>query len=70
MTPEQDAEIRHYIKGKTQRGEPWDTAELRAMLKDMLEPPTDEVDEQEDDTVTEERAEMERASFSVEEEMD
>jgi len=47
LTSEQDAEVRHYIKKKKQRGEPWDTPELEAMLQDMLEPPADE------DSVTE-----------------
>lgn len=39
LTTEQSAEVWHYIKVKKQRGEPWDTPELAAMLKDMLEPP-------------------------------
>lgn len=39
LTPEQDAEVRHYIKLQKQRGLPWDTPELSAMLKDMLQPP-------------------------------
>ncbi|WP_179402977.1 hypothetical protein [Burkholderia guangdongensis] len=42
LTSEQDAEIRHYIKRKTQRGEQWDTPELAAMLRDMLDPPLDD----------------------------
>jgi hypothetical protein len=42
LTTEQDSEIRHYIKRRTQHGEPWDTPELAAMLRDMLEPPLDD----------------------------
>ena len=42
LTPEQDAEVRHYIKVRKQHGEPWNTPELEAMLRDMLEPPGDE----------------------------
>jgi hypothetical protein len=44
LTEEQDAEIRHYIKKKKQHGEEWDTPELAAMIKDMLEPPSDDED--------------------------
>ena len=75
LTPEQDAEARHYIKLQTQRGLPWNTLELSAMLKDMLQPPGDENDEFEDfdgfDTSADEtKAAAERAMGSVEEEMD
>jgi hypothetical protein len=35
LTPEQDAEIRHYIKQKKQHGAPWDTPELAAMIGDV-----------------------------------
>jgi len=42
LTPEQDAEVRHYIKRQKQHGAPWDTPELAAMLEDMLEPPSNE----------------------------
>ncbi|KAB0631499.1 hypothetical protein [Burkholderia latens] len=45
LTREQDAEIRHYIKRKKQRGEPWNTAELATMLADMLDPPPNDDDE-------------------------
>ena len=45
LTPEQDAEVRHYITVKKRHGEPWDTPELSAMLKDMLEPPGDDEEE-------------------------
>jgi hypothetical protein len=39
LTAEQDSEIRHYIHVRQRSGLPWDTAELRAMLADMLDPP-------------------------------
>jgi hypothetical protein len=42
LTPEQDAEVRHYIKKKGQHGVPWDTPELDAMLRDMIELPGDD----------------------------
>ena len=42
LTPEQDAEVRHYITVKKRHGEPWDTPELSAMLRDMLEPPSED----------------------------
>jgi hypothetical protein len=45
LTPEQDAEIRHYINVKKRHGEPWDTPELSAMLRDMLEPPGEDEEE-------------------------
>jgi hypothetical protein len=69
LTPEQDAEVRHYIKLHTQRGLPWDTLELSAMLKDMLQPPGDENDEF-DASADETKGAAERAMGSVEEEMD
>jgi hypothetical protein len=48
LTPEQDSEIRHYIHLRTRIGAPWDTSELKAMLRDMLDPPelADEDDDQ------------------------
>ncbi|MEO6921068.1 MAG: hypothetical protein ABI171_18965 [Collimonas sp.] len=45
LTPEQDVEIRHYITVKKRHGEAWDTPELNAMLKDMLEPPGEDEEE-------------------------
>jgi hypothetical protein len=69
LTAEQDAEVRHYIKVQTQRGLPWDTPELSAMLKDMLQPPSDDGDEF-DDPQDETKAAAERAMGSVDEEMD
>ena len=65
LTPEQDAEVRHYIKLQKQRGLPWDTSELSAMLKDMLQPPGDEDDEF-DASADETKAAAERAMGSVE----
>jgi hypothetical protein len=71
LTPEQDAEIRHYIKKKKQRGEAWDTPELAAMLQDMLEPPGDDEDDPlEEDTDEETRAAAERAQAFIDEDMD
>ena len=69
LSPEQDAEIRHYIKGRKQQGKPWDTPELAAMLKDMLEPPGDEgtADEFGPDCGGA-RSSAERAQFSVDDE--
>ncbi|EDT40573.1 hypothetical protein [Burkholderia ambifaria] len=49
LTLEQDAEIRHYIKRKSQKGEPWDTTELVTMLRDMLDPPPNDDEEPEAD---------------------
>lgn len=69
LTPEQDAEIRHYIKLKKQHGEPWDTPELNAMLNDMLEPPSED-EEELDDVVDETKATAERAAASIDEAMD
>ncbi len=69
LTAEQDAEVRHYIKVRTQHGLPWDTPELSAMLKDMLQPPADgngEFDALADET----KAAAERATASVDEAME
>jgi hypothetical protein len=68
LTAEQDAEVRHYIKKKKQHGEPWDTPELSAMLRDMLEPPGE--DEPGDETDDETRGVAERASAFIDETMD
>ena len=69
LTAEQDAEVRHYIKKKKQRGEPWDTPELAAMLKDMLEPPSED-DEGLDAVADETKEAAERAAASIDEAMD
>jgi hypothetical protein len=69
LTPEQDAEVRHYIKNKKRHGAPWDTPELEAMLRDMLAPPGDDDDEL-DATADETKAAAERATASVDETME
>ncbi|TXC85495.1 hypothetical protein [Paraburkholderia azotifigens] len=69
LTPEQDAEVRHYIKRQKQHGTPWDTPELAAMLEDMLKPPGNE-DEGLGATVDETRAAAERATASIDETME
>jgi hypothetical protein len=69
LTAEQDAEIRHYIKQKKQQGQSVDEQELDAMLKDMLEPPSDE-DEGLGAATEDTRGDAERASASIDETMD
>ena len=69
LTAEQDAEVRHYIKVRTQHGLPWDTPELSAMLRDMLQPPgydNGDVGAAADEM----KAANERATASVDEAMD
>jgi hypothetical protein len=69
LTPEQDAEIRHYIKVRKQRGKPWDTPELAAMLRDMLEPPGDgDLGDDSDTNFDDTRGAAERAHSSIEDE--
>ncbi|TAM51019.1 MAG: hypothetical protein EPN57_19320 [Paraburkholderia sp.] len=69
LTPEQDAEIRHYIKGCKQHGKPWDTPELDAMLRDMLEPPDeDTLGDDLDADFGDARTAAERAQFSIDDE--
>jgi len=69
LTAEQDAEIRHYIKGRRQRGAPWDTPELDAMLNDMLAPPDDE-DEAFSGDFDYDHSAAERATASLDESME
>jgi hypothetical protein len=69
LTPDQDAEIRHYIKRKKQRGAPWNTPELQAILEDMLEPPGDD-DAGVGTDVNEARSATERATASIDETME
>lgn len=69
LTPDQDAEIRHYIKTKTRHGAPWDTPELASMLEDMLRPPSND-DPESGATVDETKAAAERAAASIDEAMD
>jgi hypothetical protein len=68
LTAEQDAEVRHYIRKKKRHGAPWDTPELEAMLKDMLEPPSD--DESLGAAADETKAAAERATASIDEAME
>ncbi|MFL9934297.1 hypothetical protein P0D88_35145 [Paraburkholderia sp. RL18-103-BIB-C] len=69
LTAEQDAEVRLYIKVRTQHGLPWDTPELSAMLRDMLQPPS--YDNGDLGAVADEmKAADERATASVDEAMD
>lgn len=69
LTDEQDAEVRHYIKKKKQHNEPWDTQELAAMLKDMLDPPGSE-DDGLGAIADETKEAAERAAASIDEAMD
>ncbi|HHX4054162.1 hypothetical protein JAO10_15375 [Burkholderia contaminans] len=69
LSPEQDAEVRHYIKKKEQRGEQWDTPELAMMLGDMLSPPLTD-DEEPESTVEEAKLACEYALASVNEAME
>ena len=69
LPPEQNAEIRHYIKVKKQRGKPWNTPELDAMLKDMLEPPNED-DNNFGSTFGETNSAAEHAAASIDEAME
>ncbi|CAB3808529.1 hypothetical protein LMG28688_06790 [Paraburkholderia caffeinitolerans] len=69
LTPDQDAEIRHYIRSKTRQGAPWDTPDLDSMLADMLAPPRNE-DGESGATVDEAKAATERAAASIDEAME
>lgn len=69
LTTAQDAEIRHYIKAKAQRHEPWDTPELKAMLKEMLTPPIS-AQEESVEFLDQAKAFAERAASSVDEAME
>lgn len=69
LTPEQDAEVRHYIKVRKQHGKPWNTPELAAMLRDMLEPPSeDDADDDFGPDFGSARTSAERAQFSIDDE--
>jgi DTW domain-containing protein YfiP len=39
LTAEQDRQVTSYIQRQKRANQPWDTAELHAMLVDMLDPP-------------------------------
>jgi hypothetical protein len=67
LTPEQDAEVRHYIKVRKQQGKKWDTPELKAMLRDMLQPPDEDEQGFDYDST---RSLAERAEFFVDEGVD
>jgi len=69
LTAEQDAEVRHYIKVQTQRHLPWDTPELRAMLREMIRPP-EVIEEEPDIEADDARAIAERARASIDEAME
>jgi hypothetical protein len=69
LTSEQDAEVRHYIKRQKQHGVPRDSPELKAMLRDMLEPQGDD-DGEPGETVDETKAATERATASIDETME
>lgn len=47
LSAEQDSEIRHYIHARERHGLPWKTAELEAMIADMLHPPETSEDDRE-----------------------
>jgi hypothetical protein len=57
LTPDQEREVEHYIHSRQRCGVEWDTAELRAMIADMLNPPevVDDDDESLDDSIAAER---------------
>jgi hypothetical protein len=65
LTAEQDSEVRHYIKRKKQHGMPWDTPELAAMLRDMLDPPSN--DDEGSGAADETKSAAERATAFVDE---
>ncbi|MGC5830832.1 hypothetical protein LDP08_09705 [Ralstonia pseudosolanacearum] len=69
LTTEQEAEVRHYLNRQRRLGKPWNTPELRAMLKDMLLPPSAEDDGQRDATQEASTA-AERAAALVDEAME
>ncbi|WP_296224662.1 hypothetical protein [Ralstonia sp. UBA689] len=70
LTAEQEAEVRHYLNRQRRLGRPWNTPELRAMLKDMLLPPSSDDDSPSDATVQEASAAAERAAALVDEAME
>jgi hypothetical protein len=68
LTADQDAEVRNHIEKKEKLGEPWDTPEFDAMIKDMLEPPTD--GDEQGQIVDLERQIEERAAATIDEAME
>ncbi|QWQ12966.1 hypothetical protein KN198_05615 [Ralstonia solanacearum] len=69
LTSEQEAEVRHYLNRQRRLGKPWNTPELRAMLKDMLLPPSTE-DDGRSEVTQEAAAAAERAATLVGEAME
>lgn len=69
LTTEQEAEVRHYLNRQRRLGKPWNTPELRAMLHDMLLPPSTE-DDGRSDVTQEASAAAERAAMLVDEAME
>jgi hypothetical protein len=69
LTPEQDREVRHYIKVRMQHHLPWDTPELRAMIREMIRPP-EVADDDSELAADDARARAERAWASIDEAMD
>jgi hypothetical protein len=45
LTPDQLREVEHYIHTRQRSGADWDTPELAAMVRDMLNPPETASDE-------------------------
>ncbi|CCF95693.1 hypothetical protein B7R78_0015320 [Ralstonia solanacearum] len=69
LTTQQEAEVRHYLNRQRRLGKPWNTPELRAMLKDMLLPPSIEDDGRSASTLAASAA-AERAATLVDEAME
>lgn len=69
LTIEQEAEVRHYLNRQNRLGKPWNTPELREMLKDMLLPPSTE-DDGLGDVTLEALSAAERAAALVDEAME
>ena len=57
LTVQQEREITHYIEARQRAGLDWDTPELAALIRDMLDPPEmgDEPQFDLDDSITTER---------------
>lgn len=68
LTAEQDEEIRRYIKQGKLLCTPLNVPELKAMLKDMLEPPSN--DDEQFFVADSIRADAERANASIDEAME
>ncbi|KQX02136.1 hypothetical protein ASC94_03240 [Massilia sp. Root418] len=69
LTEGQDAAVRHYIKQRKQNREPIDAKELTAMLKDMLDPPTEAEQDEFFTSAVEHIVAAERAAASVDDAM-